>query len=159
MEDLKDYQNLKETAQELYNSINSIFSPALKEKVIFQAEGFNHILFKKNHSERERSSQFLRFKLIPLAQKLIGLSTTYQEFEEIIKELEVKKYKKKIKENRTVKYWGVIAIIEGRKIKVIIRKIGDNGSLHFWSVIPAWVTNKYRDMRFFTTMRGNPEED
>jgi len=45
-----------------------------------------------------------------------------------------------------VRYWGIIAIIEGRKIKVIIRKIGDNGALHFWSVVPAWTTNRYRDI-------------
>lgn len=57
-----------------------------------------------------------------------------------------------------VQYWGIIAIVDARKIKVIIRKIG-NGSFHFWGVIPAWTTNKYRDTKFFTTMKGCPEED
>ena len=71
----------------------------------------------------------------------------------------VKKYKKKVKERKCVKYWGVIAIIDNQKIKVIIRKIGDNGSLHFWSIIPAWTTNKYRDIKFYTTMKGCPSED
>lgn len=108
---------------------------------------------------RDESSQILRFKLLSLAKKLIGLSTTYQEFEESSKEILIKRYKKKIKEMRLVKYWGIIAIIDGQKIKVILRKIGDNGSLHFWSVIPAWTTNKYRDAKFFTTMDGCPEED
>lgn len=159
MEDKNEYQNSKEIAQELYNSINSVFSPAFREKVTFKAEGFSHILFKNSHSSREESSQILRFKLIPLAQKLIGLSTTYQEYEESIREVMIKKYKKKIKENKIVKYWGIIAIIDGRKIKVILRKIGDNGSLHFWSIIPAWITNNYRDTRLFTTMKGDPEED
>ena len=159
MEDLSNYQKLKEISQGFYNNINSVFSPALKEKIIFSAEGFNHIIFKKEHSERERPSQILRFKILYLAKKLIGLSTTYQEFEETLKEFDIKKYKKKSKENRLVKYWGMIAIIDNRKIKVIIRKIGDNGSLHFWSIIPAWATNKYRDTKFFTTMKGNPEED
>lgn len=101
----------------------------------------------------------LRFKLLPLAVKLIRLATTYQEFEETIKEFEVKSYKKRMWRAKPVRYWGIIAIIEGRKIKVIIRKIGDNGALHFWSVIPEWVTNKYRDIKIFSTMKGNPEED
>ena len=57
-----------------------------------------------------------------------------------------------------IKYWGIIAIIDGRKIKVILRKIGDNGQLHFWSIVPAWTTNKYRDAKFVSTMKGNPEE-
>jgi len=108
---------------------------------------------------REEPSQILRFKLLSLAKKLIELSTTYQEFEESIKEVFIKKYKKKTRESRIIKYWGIIAIMDGQKIKVILRKIGDNGSLHFWSIIPAWTTNKYRDTKFFTTMDGRPEED
>lgn len=101
----------------------------------------------------------LRFKLLSLAKKLIEKSTTYQEFEETVKEFEVKTYKKKVRKSKSVKYWGVIAIIEGRKLKVILRKIGDNRAIQFWSVIPAWVTNRYRDIKLFTTMKGNPEED
>jgi hypothetical protein len=159
MNDMLSYQKSKENGQEFYNKINMVFSPALNEKIIFSADGFNHIIFKNPRSEREKSSQILRFKLLPLAKKLIEISTTYQEFEENIKEFLVKKHKKKVKENKTVRYWGIIAIIENRKIKIIIRKIGDNGLLHFWSIIPAWTTNKYRDTKFFTTMKGSPEED
>jgi hypothetical protein len=159
MENLSDYQKSKEAAQELYNNINSVFSPALQVKITFPAEGFSHIIFKNHHSLREESSQILRFKLLPLAKKLIEISTTFQEFEKTIGEFIFKKHKKKIKECRAVKYWGLIAIIDNQKIKVIIRKIGDNGGLTFWSVIPAWITNKYRDTRFFTTMKGCPAED
>lgn len=159
MQDLSNYQNLRKSARDFYNNINSVFSPALKEKITFPAEGFNHIVFKNERTERERSSQILRFKLLPQAKKLIEISTTYQEFEETIGEFIIKKYKKKIKESRSVKYWGIIAIIDNRKIKVIIRKIGDNGSLHFWSIVPAWTTNKYRDVKIFTTMKGCPEKD
>lgn len=101
----------------------------------------------------------MRFKLLPRAIKLVELSTTFQEYEETIKRFEVKSYKKRVWKTKSVKYWGVIAIIDGRKIKVILRKIGDNGQLHFWSIVPDWVTNKYRDTRFITTMKGNPEED
>lgn len=34
-----------------------------------------------------------------------------------------------------------------------------NRGLHFWSVVPAWVTNKYRDIKLFSTMKGSPEYD
>ena len=158
MENESNYQTLKEKAQGVYNSINSVFSPVFKEKITFTAEGFNHIIFKKERSERERSSQILRFDLILLAKQLIELSTTHQEYEEGFKEIFVKRNKKKVRKNSSVKYWGIIAIINNRKIKVIIRKIG-NGSLHFWSIIPNWTTNKTRDIKFFTTMQGCPEED
>ena len=159
MEDLSNYEKLRVDAQRFYISIRPILSPALKEYAHFTAEGFNHIIFKGSHSERERLSQILRFKLLSRAVKLIGLSTTYQEYEETLKEFEVKSYKKKIRKSKPVKYWGIIAIIDGRKIKVILRKIGDNGQLHFWSIVPAWTTNKYRDFKLFNTMKGNPVED
>ncbi|MCX6761186.1 MAG: hypothetical protein NTZ84_03755 [Candidatus Nealsonbacteria bacterium] len=159
MDDLSNYNKLREDTQKFYSSIGSVFSPAFNQKIYFPSEGFNHIIFKNARSEREKSSQILRFKLLPLAIKLIKISTTYQEFEETIKEFEIKSYKKKVKKSKPVSYWGIIAIVEGRKIKSIIRKIGDNGAMHFWSIVPAWTTNKYRDTKFFTTMKGNPNED
>jgi hypothetical protein len=159
MEDVSSYEKLKGNAQKFYSEIHSVFSPAFNEKVYFSSEGFNHIIFKNPRNEREKSSQILRFKLLPLAAKLIEKSTTYQEFEETLKEFEVKSFKKKTNKSKSVKHWGVIAIIEGRKIKVILRKVGDNGKIYFWSVIPDWVTNQYRDTKFYTTMKGNPDED
>lgn len=142
----------------LYKSTKPIFSPVLNEYVYFTPEGFNHIVF-KNRREHARSSQILRFKLLPRAIKLITISTTYQEYEEIVKELEVKAYKKKILKIKQLRYWGVIAIIDDRKIKVILRKTGNDGQLQFWSIIPAWVTNKHRDNKLFSTMKGNPDKD
>lgn len=159
MEDLSSYEKLKSDAQNFYNNISSAFSPAFNQNVYFNSEGFNHIIFKSSRSERERSSQVLRFKLLHLAVKLVKLSTTHQEFEETLKEFEIKSHKKRIRKSKAVRYWGVIAIIDSRKIKVILRQIGDGGGMHFWSIVPAWTTNKYRDMKFYTTMKGRPDED
>lgn len=159
MEDLSNYAKLREDTERFYHGIGRVYSPALHQEISFTAEGFNHLIYKNSRSERERPSQMLRFKLLPLAAKLVGMSTTYQEVEDTVREFEVKQHKKRVRKTKAVRYWGIIAIIEGRKIKVIIRKIGDNGLAHFWSVVPAWVTNKYRDTRFFTTMKGHPEED
>lgn len=159
MSDLSNYVRLKKDANQYYNKINKVYSPIFKENIIFNAKGFNHIIYKTARTERERSSQILRFKLLPLAYKLIKISTTFQEFEETIKEFNIKKHKKKIKMSKPVRYWGIIAIINHRKIKVILRKIGENGQINFWSVVPDWTTNKYRDIKFVTTMKGKPEED
>lgn|SRR3989344_1803393 len=86
MEDLSNYEKLREDAQKFYTGTRPIQSPALGEYVYFTAEGFNHIIFKGSRSERERPSQILRFKLLPKAVKLVGLSTTHQEYEETIKD-------------------------------------------------------------------------
>lgn len=157
--DTSNYNKLKEDAENYYSDIKRIFSPALKQEITFSSEGFNHIVYKNSRSERNRSDQIARFKLLPLAVKLIKLATTYQEYEETLQEFLVKQKKKRVKKSKSVRYWGVIAIIDNRKIKVILRKVGDNGKIHFWSIIPAWTTNKFRDLKFYTTMKGKPDED
>jgi hypothetical protein len=158
MADLSNYDSLRNDTHSWYLSVKPIESPALGHVVHFTSEGFEHIVYKRARAERERPSQIMRFKLLPLAVELIALSTTFQEYEETIKEFTIKRKKKKVHVSKKVQYWGIIAIIKGRKIKVIIRKIG-NGKHHFWSVIPAWTTNKYRDTKFVSTMKGKPEED
>ena len=57
-----------------------------------------------------------RFSLLPLASELVGLSTTHQEFEVV---LEARHRKMK-----SVRYWGIIAILHDEKIKVVIRRMG-----------------------------------
>lgn len=100
----------------------------------------------------------MRFKLLPRALRLVAHANTFQEYEETVKEFEVKARKKRVMKSKPVRYWGIIAIFEGRKIKVMLRKTGE-GKLHFWSIVPAWTTNKYRDTKFASTMKDNPEED
>ncbi|MEI6378324.1 MAG: hypothetical protein WCO55_01565 [Candidatus Falkowbacteria bacterium] len=159
MQDISGYEKLKENARKYYGEIRLVYSPVFDCDVCFSAEGFNHIVFKNKHGERERSSQILRFKLLSLAVKLVSLTTTFQEFEETLKEFPIKRFKKKSKKTMPVRYWGIIAIIDGRKIKVIIRQIGNSGQIHFWSIVPAWTTNKFRDVKFISTMKGDPIED
>lgn len=159
MDDLSNYDKLRADALRYYHTIKPMQCPALGERVHFPAESFNHIIFKNARSERDRSSQIMRFKLLPKAVHLVEVSTVYQEFEETLKQHEVKIRKKRVTKTRRTRYWGLIGIIDGRKIKVILRKVGDNGQLHFWSVIPAWITNRYRDTKFVSTMKGAPEED
>jgi hypothetical protein len=158
MIDTSNYEKIREDAQKLYNDFIDVLCPALNTSVSFSSHGFNHLIYRKGRSERDRTSQIMRFKLLVRAYELIALTTTFQEYEDSLKEFRIKRYKKKIETTKQVQYWGLIAIIDNRKIKVILRKIGD-GNLHFWSVIPAWVTNKSRDGKFITTMKGNPEND
>ncbi len=159
MDDLLNYEKLKADSHTFYVLQKPVFSPVMNELVYFNAEGFNHIIFKNSRHERDRASQVMRFKLLPRVIELVALSTTHQEYEEMLKEFVVKERKSKVVKAKRIQYWGIIAIMGNRKIKVILRKIGDNGLLHFWSVVPAWTTNKYRDIKFVSTMKGNPDED
>ncbi|MCB9814878.1 hypothetical protein H6784_05735 [Candidatus Nomurabacteria bacterium] len=158
MIDLSNYDSLRKDSHAWFHALKPVESPVLNNLIHFTSEGFEHIIYKSARSERDKSSQIMRLKLLPLAIKLIETSTTFQEYEETIKQFIVKQCKKKVQISKRVQYWGIIAIIEGRKIKVIIRKIG-NGKHHFWSVVPSWTTNKFRDTKFVSTMKGSPEED
>lgn len=154
----EEYNKEKDVARLYYEKIKSVFSPALNATVHFNSEGFNHLIYRTKREERDKASQVLRFKLLPLVADLVRLSTTYQEYEEVMQEVVGQKYGKCVKENKLVFFWGIIAIINGRKIKVVLKKVG-NGQIIFWSVIPEWNTSKYRDMRFFHSMEGNPQTD
>jgi hypothetical protein len=160
MEDVSNYIKIKEDSRTYYHQIGKVRCPALENDFIhFTSEGFNHLVFKGNRKERDKGEQIARFKLLPLAAKLISLATTYQQTEQTLQEFRVEKFKKTIHESKVVTYWGIIGILDNRKIKVIIRRVGEHGQKHFWSVIPSWVTNKYRDIKFASTMKGNPAED
>lgn len=154
----EEYEKRKAEAQELFARTKPIQSPALKQEVRFTAEGLNHIIFKRGSLERDRTSQMMRFKLLPRAVRLIAHANTYQEFEETTQDFQTKMRKRRETRSKIVSYWGMIAIFEGRKIKVILRKVG-NGYLHFWSIVPAWTTSRYRDLKLVATMKGNPELD
>jgi len=135
MEDPSLYSVAKAEAKEFYASFRRIFSPALGQDIYFTSEGFNHLIFKRLRLERKRGAQLSRFAVLPIAVKLIGMATTYQEIERREKEHTV--------------YWGIVAIINKQKIKVVVRKVGTHGNVHFWSVFPQWVTSKRRDTKFF----------
>lgn len=159
MEDISNYEKIKEDSKRFYEQIGKVACPAFSQEVFFTSEGFNHLVYKNDRRERDKKVQIMKFKLLPLAKKLVGLTTTFQEYEESLREFRVKKFKKTVQETKVIKYWGIIALLENRKFKVVIRKIGDNGQLNFWSVIPAWITNYHRDIKLVSTMKGDPNDD
>jgi len=160
MEDLAEYEKVKEEAREFYTKIGRIFCPALNQAIHFTRDGFNHIIYQKGAKERDKAAQMSRFRLLPLAVKLVAQASTYQEYEKTVKEFEVKnKKKKRVIKNKPVCYWGLIGIIENRKLKVTIKQEGHNGPLRFWSVVPAWDTYHQGDVHFIGTTKGDPEED
>ncbi len=159
MSQLSDYDKTREKAEAFYKNIEYIHSPALGEDVYFSKEAFKHIRFKRPRDERDKQSQIMRFKLLPRAVNLIERSTVYQEYEERKIQYRIKNQKRRKLISETVHYWGLIGIIDNRKIKVVLRKIGSKGQVHFWSIVPAWTTGVFRDKKLVRTMKGDPELD
>jgi hypothetical protein len=143
----ENYIKTKEDARKLYSSFGSIKCDALGgQSVYFTSEGFNHLIY-KNKRERSKNDQFMRLKVLDLAKRILDITTTYQEYEEVLQNILVKVKKHKEYSSIPVKYWGFIAIIENKKLRVVVKQIR-GGRLQFWSVAPFWRTTKHGDIKF-----------
>lgn len=159
MQDISNYEKSKQDSHNFYQNIKSLRCPALNNELIhFNAEGFNHLVYKRGRGERSRNDQITRFKLLSRAKTVLEITTTYQEYDEGLTDVRKKRFKKIINESTTVRYWGFVAIIRDFRVKVIVRQIG-NGQKNFWSVIPAWNTNQYRGIKIVSQAKGNLSDD
>ena len=140
----KNYNNEKDKAYKKYKEIGKVHCPYLKTEVVFNSNGFRHLIYKNQYVKRDEKTQLFRFRLLSKAPKLLGLTTTIQEKDSYTSTMEVKEYGKKVRRKKKVQYLGFIAIVDEWKVKVIVKKIG-GGKHFFWSIIPNWITNKKRD--------------
>jgi len=132
-----EYFNQRKTkAKELYLSQKSIYSPYFKSEVVLNSDGFHHLQF-SSRRERNKNEQFLKFRLTPLALKIIEKSGTIQEYRKILMPVGKKSKKDGFVKMKEVEFWGLVAIIgeKSKKIKTILRRVGD-GNIIFWSVMP-----------------------
>lgn len=159
MQDVSNYDKLREEAHNFYQKIEAVRCPALNNELVhFNAGGFNHLIYKGRRRERSKNDQITKFKLLPKAKTILEISTTYQEYDESLTTVRRKRFKKTAEETAPVKYWGFVAIIQNFRVKVIVRQIG-NGQKQFWSVIPAWRTDHYRDIKLISMSKGDLAED
>lgn len=135
MESSPSLSEIRKRAKRYYNSIGRRFCPALNEEILFTAEGFNHLIFKRRRSGRGQTSQLTRIELLPLAVKLIETATSYKKVRRTTRAINIKIGKKRVREVRPIWYWIFSDRLDGHKIRVILRKIGDHGGIHFWSVM------------------------
>lgn len=152
----EEFKKVKEKGEEFYKSISEIYCPYLKEKVSFNARGFEHLKFKRLEKARLEQDQYMRFKLIHLAPEVLKLSHTVQGI------LETKKFERIRMKGRTdtilkpVSYFEFIAVIKRNRVRVIVKQI-ENGQKFFWSIIPFWGMNT--NTMTCLLHDGFPEED
>lgn len=155
----QDYQTTKDQTYNKYKTIRQVYCPYLKENIIFNSNGFRHLIYKNKHIKRDETTQLFRFRLLPKAVKLLTITTTLQEEEKYKSDFLIKQHNLRIEKKKDVVYLGFIAIIDRWKIKVIVKKIG-NGNYFFWSVIPNWITNRKRDTnKKYINFSGDLEEN
>jgi hypothetical protein len=139
--DSEKLEKLKVDARQKYDAIGNVHCPYLKCEVAFNSKGIEHLIFKEKGKSRSPKEQYLRFKLLPLAEHIIKNSNTLQEYQEKGR-FERQKINSRW-ENRltTVIYYGFVAIVNGARIKIIVKEI-KGGNKYFYSIIPFWKSNK-----------------
>ena len=144
--DLVRFNKLKQKTEEDYKEIGTIFSPALKSAINFTSEGFYHLRYSSNRSERTRSVQQNKFRFFNQAVDIIKKATTIQEYRRSICPVG-KPDHSGFRKTGIVHWFGFFAITNfsnSTRIMVVVRKVGE-GQYHFWSVMPYWsLSNKNR---------------
>ena len=154
------YQAVKEAAHSFFEKNRKIHSLAFGT-VYLNSDGFMHLIFADKHhkNKREWKNQIKRFHLLAYAKPILEKMGLYQEYTELTQTVMVKQRKQKHLENRMVKYWGFIAVIDNKiRVKLVLRQVG-NGNIHFWSIIPFWKTRFYKDIQLVELSTGDMEDD
>ena len=147
---------IKERGEAFYKTLGEVYCPYFKQKVSFEAQGLEHLKFKRREKARLEQDQYMRFKLLYIAPEILKLSHTVQGV------LETKKFEKIRVHGRTdtvlklVTYYEFIAVVKRNRVKIIVKQIED-GRKFFWSIIPFWGMNEETMGRILH--EGEPEED
>lgn len=117
------YKSKIDEYHQLYKNYKPVICPVLNnEEIVFNRYGFNHLI-RKGTKLRPQDEVMQRFKLLPLASKIIS------------SEISSLEYREEKRNGEIIKYWGLILEIKKQKVKVVIRRI-NNGVKHFYSIMP-----------------------
>ena len=141
MDNLEQFERIKQEAEDYYKTVNAVFCPYLKSKVNFNAKGLDHIKMKSWNKARLISDQYLRLKFFKLVPEVLKVAGTLQEFHETKNFERIKDTGRWQSIMKPVVYYGFVAIINNVKIKIIVKRI-EGGQPYFWSVIPFWKNQK-----------------
>jgi hypothetical protein len=132
---------LKNSTREAYKKIGRIYCPALKSDVTFNSDGFHHLRYDNNRSERSKNAQRNKFIYLSDAVEILKKATTIQEYRRSFCAVGDKD-KNGLRATKIIEWFGFFAIISFTKrirINAVVRRIGENnGQYHFWSVMPYW---------------------
>lgn len=132
-------RKLKKQQKALYRTIKYVFCPALKRKVYFTSEGFNHLIYESNRKPRKISEQFLKLHCLPDAPRVIAACTVISG---------IRSLQRKIKGTykTATRYQLVHEVRRGISMRVIVERIG-TGKYRFLSVMPHDKKSKIKNLR------------
>ena len=155
-EKIENFDEVVVKGEEIYKTLSPIRCPYFGAEVHFNAQGLEHLKFKRREQARSHHDQYMRFKLIKLAPEVLKLSRTVQGIWETKHFERVRMHSRTDTILKPVVYYEFIAILNRIRIKIVVKQI-DGGEKFFWSIIPFWGVNKETKKR--KMHGGNPEED
>lgn len=133
----KEFNSLQRKVKVEYYQLGSIYCPALSASIRFNSNGFHHLRYDNNRSERSKAVQFNKYRFFNSAVGVLQTATTIQEYRRIYRYVD--------EDNKIIEwfaFWAIISFIKKIRIKVIVRRVGGpNSQYHFWSVMPFWKLN------------------
>ncbi len=154
--EVKKFEEAREKAESEYKGFDLVYCPYLQCDVIFNAKGWGHLRFKAERQARSHQDQYIRFRLISLAPKILKASHTLQGITKR-KQFEHEKTQGRWQYvAREVTFYEFVAVIHEVRVRVIVKQIED-GPKYFWSIIPFWKSDKSNNKR--TIHSGRPETD
>ncbi len=152
----EEFKKARDEAKRLYQLLDSVYCPYLKEKILFNTKGFHHLKFKSDQQARAHKDQYSRLKLLYLAPQVLSKSHTLQGIWRT-RRLEPHKTSGKWKYiMKDIIFYEFIAVLENVRIKVIVKEVF-GGERYFWSIIPYWGIDKLGSKRMLHA--GNPDSD
>jgi hypothetical protein len=155
--DGNDFDTVKQSAEELYQTIGSIPCPYFgNEGVAFNAKGIRHLKFKSDDKARSREDQYARLKLLHMAPKVLKLSRTVQGISHTRQFEPQKTHSRWESVLKDVRFYEFMAVLENVRVKVIVKEVA-GGERYFWSIIPFWKLDLDNRRRILHS--GDPERD
>jgi hypothetical protein len=132
IKDGNDYDRLRRDARLLYSKTKSIWCPALNDYVIFNREGFHHLIRKKG-IPRLRSEQLRRFALLGAIKDIIANpKAVFTQDKRTVVRLRNRHGIKEMVPSPAY-FWKFSEKRRNRTVKVVIRQF-EKSSKHFLSV-------------------------
>ena len=151
------FERARNEAEEFYKKIGGVECPYFKEKIVFNVKGIDHIKFSRLRHARPHRDQYIRFRLISLAPKILQDSHTLQGLSKRNNLERVKTNSRWESVKRLVTYFEFVAVVNGYRVRVIVKEVESGGGKYFWSIIPFWKMDKITGSRILHS--GKPEID
>ena len=151
------FEKVKNESEAFYKTIGKVRCPYFKEGISFNAKGLEHIKFHGPRHARSHRDQYIRFRLISLAPRILQESHTLQGLSRRNNLERIKTNSRWETAMRSVTYYEFVAVINDYRVRVIMKEVEGGSGKYFWSIIPFWKMNKDTMNRIFH--EGNPEED